>query len=325
MKSKIRLDKESVLSFLNVGMTKKGIAYAMRVCRRTIDRRLTSRQQRQRGRCGRPPKIRERLGKAILNVLSENPFLTQQQTSTIVGGIHRSTISRFLKRSGWSKTKAQIQPARRTEEKAMAWMRTFSPSPLNDFLALDETSFVNTRMTELFGWSPKGKACVVEGPVSQPCRKRLTLLVAIDANSNLPLHHIIIEGSAKSVHFQSFIESLPDHVKGKRMLLDNVSIHHATHSCHKNGKPSIKETADKKGLKLEYLPPYSPQYNPTELVFAGLKRRVRLVASECNTIQKMTRAVESSMSEPLGNVGGMFEKCLWWLRWEGGVSDSRCR
>ena len=50
------------------------------------------------------------------------------------------------------------------------------------------------------------------------------------------------------------------------VLMDNVQFHKTA---------LVKETLKEKGLYAEYVPPYSPQFNPIETVFSVLKRRAR--------------------------------------------------
>ena len=103
---------------------------------------------------------------------------------------------------------------------------------------------------------------------------------------------------------------MPDTVKGSTLLLDNAAIHHATHSLRRQGLPTILETAGTKKINLQYIPPYSPQCNPTELFFASLKKRVRkamLGRSEG------LPGIVTSVLRGTWNVRGMFRHCFDWM------------
>lgn len=50
------------------------------------------------------------------------------------------------------------------------------------------------------------------------------------------------------------------------LILDNASIHRSR---------EVQDLCERTGVKLEYLPPYSPDYNPIELVFNTLKAWIR--------------------------------------------------
>ena len=61
---------------------------------------------------------------------------------------------------------------------------------------------------------------------------------------------------------------LPGHarVRGSVLVLDNASI-------HKGG--NIERLARRAGCRVLYLPPYSPDLNPIELIWSFVKRQVR--------------------------------------------------
>ena len=57
-----------------------------------------------------------------------------------------------------------------------------------------------------------------------------------------------------------------DFPKDTLFLLDNVSFHHSK---------AFINLANTRGWKILYTPPYSPQYNPIELIFSHVKRHFR--------------------------------------------------
>ena len=67
--------------------------------------------------------------------------------------------------------------------------------------------------------------------------------------------------------------------------MDNASIHRG---------PQIRELYPRFGVRLEYLPPYSPDYNPIEQSFAELKawmRKNRTLADSYDFRRFVTLAV----------------------------------
>ena len=50
------------------------------------------------------------------------------------------------------------------------------------------------------------------------------------------------------------------------LILDNASIHKSQY---------LRSICEEKGIRLEFLPPYSPDYNPIELAFSKIKSHVR--------------------------------------------------
>jgi transposase len=81
----------------------------------------------------------------------------------------------------------------------------------------------------------------------------------------------VYQGSTDSALFKDFIEQLlyycgrwpePRSV----LVIDNASIHHSE---------KVKQLCNKAGVKLLYLPPYSPTLNPIEEFFAELKTYIK--------------------------------------------------
>jgi transposase len=57
---------------------------------------------------------------------------------------------------------------------------------------------------------------------------------------------------------------------GDTLILDNARIHHA-----KATLPGLVANLNRRGISILFLPAYSPELNPCELVFAQVKRWVR--------------------------------------------------
>jgi transposase len=317
MRVKLRVDKQTLRNLLRAGLTKKGLALALSVCRRTLYRWLNKPIDVPRKR-GRPPRITEMVSSFLLDVMRSNPCYLQKDLAQCVWKslsvkVHQSTVSRFLKSVEWTRKKVTPRPDTRTEGLAKAWLSSLDGVGINDLIALDETAFVTTNVQQSHGYAPKGKLCVSPLQMaSRNKRDRITLLVCIQPGSNQPLHHKIVTGSMTGPLFQDFIATLPENCRGKRLLLDNAAIHHSTHVCRKQGLPTIQETAEAKGITLHYLPPYSPQYNPTELVFAQLKKLVRFEHHCRVTPGTLSDRVVMALGG-LTAVPSMFRHCLRWL------------
>jgi transposase len=77
----------------------------------------------------------------------------------------------------------------------------------------------------------------------------------------------IFQGSTDAVVFEDFIEQLLHHcgrwpAPKSVLVMDNASFHHTER---------IKQMCSDAGVKLVYLPPYSPDLNPIEEFFSELK------------------------------------------------------
>lgn len=65
---------------------------------------------------------------------------------------------------------------------------------------------------------------------------------------------------------QVFVPALPNPKKSV-LILDNASFHR---------KNAIYDIADEYGFRVMFLPPFSPDLNPIEKLWANVKRRLRL-------------------------------------------------
>lgn len=71
--------------------------------------------------------------------------------------------------------------------------------------------------------------------------------------------------------FLAYVEQVlvPTLKPGDIVVMDNLSSHKA---------PAIRQAIEVSGAKLLYLPPYSPDFNPIEQLFAKLKAALRKAA-----------------------------------------------
>jgi transposase len=83
---------------------------------------------------------------------------------------------------------------------------------------------------------------------------------------------LIYQGAITAEIFMDWLEYtvLPQLEPGTVLVMDNASIHRVH---------GIEELMERFNVFLEYLPPYSPDFNPIETSFAALKRWIRRHAS----------------------------------------------
>lgn len=131
----------------------------------------------------------------------------------------------------------------------------------------DESSFDRRTTYRPYAWALKGrrayrKVFFVRG-------KRYSILPALSLDGILFCD--IVEGSFTAARFLEFVRGLLDKMQpypgpNSVLVLDNCSIHKA---------PEIRELIESRGMRLEFLPPYSPDFNPIEEGFSALKARLR--------------------------------------------------
>jgi transposase len=128
---------------------------------------------------------------------------------------------------------------------------------------LDEAGF-SLAMALLYGWGKRGEPLVARVPARRG--KNLSVLGAIDLEGVVA--HTSKDGAMTRADVEHFfrVDLLPQLLPGSVLVLDNASI-------HKGGM--IECLATGAGCRVLYLPPYSPDMNPIELIWSFVKGLVR--------------------------------------------------
>ena len=194
-----------------------------------------------------------------------------QQTNMIVS---QQTISRILKRRGITyKTFTYQYEQMPTMEELKKFVDMVKCLPANQLLALDECGF-HLNEDPRRGYSLKGTRAIAKRPSNKG--EHYTLLLCIgNWEKDGVVHYQLIKGGAKVNNFHDFLEgiNLFDN-ENYYLLLDNARIHYASRKRKELGLPTIEEQLSNKNIELTYLPPYTPQLNPTELCFNFLRREI---------------------------------------------------
>lgn len=142
---------------------------------------------------------------------------------------------------------------------------------------LDETR-TQTVMTRARGRAPSGERVI--GHVPRNHGHNITCLAAIGATSVIA-PCVFARSLDGPLFAQWMIEwLLPALPAGITIVLDNLSV-------HKNA--AARQAVDAAGCRLLFLPAYSPDFNPIELVFAQLKTHLRGTAAR--TFDAVTTAI----------------------------------
>jgi transposase len=131
---------------------------------------------------------------------------------------------------------------------------------------IDET-WAKTNMTRLRGWAPCGRKLLAKVP--QGHWRTLTFLAALRCDRiEAPC---VIDGPINGESFLAYVEQIlvPTLRPGDIVIIDNLGSH--------KGK-AVRRAIRAAGARLFFLPPYSPDLNPIEQVFAKLKTLLRKAA-----------------------------------------------
>jgi transposase len=167
----------------------------------------------------------------------------------------RPDVSR--KRARWKARQASVDPTR--------------------LVFIDET-WVKTNMTPLRGWGPRGRRLVAKAPHGH--WKTMTFVAALRCDRiDAPL---VTDGPINGASFAAYVEQalVPTLKPGNVVVLDNLGSHKGA---------VIRSLIRAAGARVLFLPPYSPNLNPIEQVFAKLKHGMRNAAER--TVENTWRRI----------------------------------
>lgn len=150
------------------------------------------------------------------------------------------------RRARWKRHQAKLDPAR--------------------LVFIDET-WAKTNMAPLRGWSRRGRRLVGKAPHGR--WRTLTFLAALRCDQlTAPC---VFDGPINGQAFLAYVEQIlvPTLKPGDIVIMDNLGSH--------KGK-AVRAALRQAGARLLFLPPYSPDLNPIEQVFAKLKHLLRRAA-----------------------------------------------
>jgi transposase/uncharacterized protein YnzC (UPF0291/DUF896 family) len=111
----------------------------------------------------------------------------------------------------------------------------------------------------------------------------------------------IFEGAMNRVAFETYVRSqlLPTLRRGDIVVLDNLSAH--------TGE-TIRQLIEARGVRVQFLPPYSSDFNPIELCWSKIKTALR--AAKARTFDALLEALTKALrSISLTDIQNWFAHC----------------
>jgi transposase len=161
-------------------------------------------------------------------------------------------------------------------ERRAAWRVLQTGLAPERLVFIDET-WAKTNMTRPRGRSLRGTRLVAAVPHGH--WKTTTFLAALRTSGlTAPL---VIDGAVNGEIFLAYVEQqlAPTLRPGDIVIMDNLSSHK---------RAGVRETIEKVGATLMFLPPYSPDFNPIEQAFAKFKWLLKSAAER--TVDALWRA-----------------------------------
>jgi transposase len=159
--------------------------------------------------------------------------------------------------------KKALAASERNEAARAAWREAVAPLDPQQLVFVDESG-THTSLTRLYGWAPHDQRAI--GSVPRNRGKNTTLVAALTPEGlQAPW---TIEGAMDTAAFERYAEEVlgPTLRPGQIVVLDNLSVHKAE---------SIRQAIERRGCKLLFLPPYSPDFTPIEQAFSQVKAILR--------------------------------------------------
>ena len=155
---------------------------------------------------------------------------------------------------------------------------------------IDET-WIKTNMAPIRGWGPKGERLIGFAPDGR--WRTLTFLGALRIGALT--EPCVIDGPINGAVFRAYVEQflVPTLRPGDIVVLDNLGSHRSR---------TVRQAIIAAGAKLAFLPPYSPDLNPIEQVFAKVKHwmrmaQVRSIDAIHERIAELVRTITKSECE----------------------------
>lgn len=135
-------------------------------------------------------------------------------------------------------------------------------------------------MTRLRGRSPVGERLVCKIPHGH--WKTTSLIGALGMGGVRCA--TVVDGAINRDVFDAFVDQVlaPELKTGDVVILDNLSSHKSEHA---------RRVIEARGATMVFLPPYSPDLNPIEMVFSKIKQLLRGLA--CRTRDALWGAMQS--------------------------------
>lgn len=142
-------------------------------------------------------------------------------------------------------------------------------------------------MARLYGRAPRGRRLIASVPYGH--WKTTTLIAAVRGDGVIA--PCVLDGPINGETFRAYVEQMlaPTLTPGDIIIMDNLSSHKIS---------GVRAAIEAAHAELLYLPPYSPDLNPIENVFAKIKaflrkRARRTVDGLCNAIAEAIETVSA--------------------------------
>ena len=269
--------RKVIVSLLQRGYTYIETAQALQVGRATVSR--VWREFREEGRVTQPKRkggwlspITPSDTPTLIEIVKKHPAWSYDEVTALwcrkTGKtVSRSAVIRKLKKLGFTRKKKSVQASEKVTKKNAAKRSRFryirKDLPAEKLVFLDEAGF-QSKINKTHGLAVRGKRVVVYEPAA--FSKNFTVAGAVRLSGPVVMHGSCQSMTAK--RFLSFLRTklLPRLRPGDIIVMDNLAAHRTK---------SVRTLCRQWDVRVIYLPPYSPEFNPIENVWSWMKNRLR--------------------------------------------------
>jgi transposase len=161
---------------------------------------------------------------------------------------------------------------------------------------VDESS-VNLAMTRLYGRAPAGERVV--GSVPQNYGPNVTMLGALGIHGLQAV--MTVNGATDADVFRTYVKQVlgPTLIPGDIVVMDNLQAHKAV---------GVQQALARRGVRLVYLPPYSPDLSPIDPCWSKVKTALR--TAQARTRAALDTAIAAVMvTVSIADAWGWFKHC----------------
>lgn len=128
---------------------------------------------------------------------------------------------------------------------------------------LDESG-VNTDLTRFYGRALSSQRAVDHTPLNTPQTTTVLSSIRLDGEKAYTTY----QGGTTGERFVKYLKEtlLPTLRPGDIVVMDNLRSHHVS---------AVREVLEAAGIEVRYLPPYSPDLNPIEMMWSKMKYILR--------------------------------------------------
>lgn len=163
-----------------------------------------------------------------------------------------------------------------------AFERKLRRWPVDKLIFIDESG-VNLSLTRAEAWGPRGERVIDH----VPGRRWETYSVIAGLRITGPIAPMLLPGAMNTDSLVVWVEKVlgPELRPGDIVVMDNLKIHY---------DPDVEAAIERRGARLEFLPRYSPDFNPIEEAWSKMKSMLR--AANARIVDALVSALDDALS-----------------------------